>query len=224
MKVRFTADKNGIEIEIEDNDNNQEYLEKILNQIDQIVDSKYNLLEVLRKEPILEKSTSNEGENKVIKEIINTNSNTNQTENIDTIAESIDQPIKDFAAQVKVDPLKLSQIYDFGYSKYTKGEMEVPPILPDVCSVSKSRSDTQRQALLLLLLATNVLNGNDSLSSKSLTMILTESSIDSTDLSKVKSTDFNKWIKIDGRSYRIFPVGVIKAKKFLNEKIASLGE
>lgn len=83
---------------------------------------------------------------------------------------------------------------------------------------TKSRAETQRKGLILILYANYVKDKEDSISSKNLTSILTESNIDPTDLNKsVKSENFEKFIKIDGKSYRITSPGIIEARRLINE-------
>jgi len=114
------------------------------------------------------------------------------------------------AKDSKVEQDFINQLYDFG------SKLDTPPLL--VGFKPKSRSEAQRKGLLLILYANSVINKEDSISSKNLTSILTESNIDPTELNKsVKSENFEKFIKIDGKSYRITSPGIIEARKLINE-------
>ena len=223
MKVKVKLDNTGFEVEIEDNEQNQDYIESILKKIDEFITNKQELIT-----SILHSAKEQESKNSLLDFKINDETTKdlknfeNPTEKNLNISKGMDENLAKFATELKIDAIKISRIYDFGSKKYINGEFEVPPIQTGACTKNDTRVTEQREALLLLLLAKKILNNENSLSSRSLTQILTASSINSTDLSNVKSTEFVKMVKTEGRSYRITPLGEIKAKELLNEKISNL--
>jgi len=131
----------------------------------------------------------------------------------DTLEEEISESIyaEDcirIAKYSKVKPDFINQLYDFG------SKLSTPPLLLDIGA--KSRAETQRKGLILILYANNVINKEVSMSSKNLTSVLTESNIDPTELNKSVRT-FEKFIKIEGKTYRITSPGIIEARRLINE-------
>lgn len=191
MKVKINIDTPAIKIEIEEENLETdiiEFLEKITNFIDKSLRQYYEKSYKARLSP------------KEIK---------------DTLDEEISKSIYSeycimIAKDSKVELNFINQLYDFG------SKLDTPPLLFGF--ETKSRAETQRKGLLLILYANSVINKEDSISSKNLTSILTKSNIDPTELNKsIKFENFEKYIKIEGKSYRITSPGKIEARRLINE-------
>ena len=114
------------------------------------------------------------------------------------------------AKDSKISPDILVSIYDFG------SDSVIPPLLYNFNLPNKV--ENQRMALILLLYANYVLNGEATMTSEALTPLLTKSNIDPSNLFNVKqSPEFRKWVSSDGRKYRITDPGKIRAKQILKE-------
>ena len=116
----------------------------------------------------------------------------------------------------KIEPEELLKIYDFG------DNTETPPLLIDI--KKNTRTGQQRIGLLLILFANKILHGDDRLSSQALSEILTKSMIDPTELNKALNKSFQKYVRLDGRTYRILHQGIIEAQKTIETYIENKEE
>ncbi len=116
----------------------------------------------------------------------------------------------------KIAPDKIEMVYDFGTDD------EVPPIL--LIIKRDTRTETQRIAILLILYANKVINQMDKMSSQSLTPILIKSDIDPTASNKAFRGDYSKFIKIEGKTYRITNQGMLKARNLIRELVEQKGD
>lgn len=124
------------------------------------------------------------------------------------------EKIVKLANDLRMDPEVINLIFDFG------AETQVPPIL---IPINKDvRTEQQRIGVIVTLYLNSILNDNDKMSSHSLTPILLKSNIDPSASSKAFRGDSSKFVKIDGKSYRITPQGILKAKKYIKELSKSL--
>lgn len=124
------------------------------------------------------------------------------------------EKILKLANDLKMDPEVVNLIFDFG------AETQVPPIL---IPINKDvRTEQQRVGIIITLYLNSILNDNDKMTSHSLTPILLKSNIDPSASSKAFKGDSSKFVKIDGKSYRITPQGIIKAKKYIQELSKSI--
>ncbi len=113
------------------------------------------------------------------------------------------------AKDSRISPDKIQMIFDFG------AETKIPPILIPI--EKDTRTEQQRIAILVLLYENNLINNEDKVSSKILTPILTKSNIDPTSLSKAFRGNYTKFVKIDGKTYRITQQGILEARKCLKQ-------
>lgn len=116
----------------------------------------------------------------------------------------------------KITPDKIEMVYDFGTDD------EVPPIL--LIIKRDTRTETQRIAIILILYANKVINQMDKMSSHSLTPILIKSDIDPTASNKAFRGEYSRFVKIEGKTYRITNQGTLKARNLIRELIDQQGE
>lgn len=113
------------------------------------------------------------------------------------------------AQELRIDPKLIQLIFDFG------AETQLPPLLIDI--EGESRAEKQRTAISIILFVSHVLLNKNKISSHSLTPILIKSNIDPSESSKAFKGEYSKYVKIEGKSYRITPQGLLKAKKLIEE-------
>lgn len=90
----------------------------------------------------------------------------------------------------------------------------VPTLLHHI--TKEPRTEAQRPAVIIALYLNKTLYDDNTLSSKQLTGILTDSNIDATNLADAFRIKGREFIKIQGQNYRILPRGIINARELLN--------
>ena len=116
----------------------------------------------------------------------------------------------------KITPDKIEMVYDFGTDD------EVPPIL--LIIKRDTRTEAQRIAIILILYANKVINHMDKMSSHSITPILIKSDIDPTASNKAFRGEYSKFVKIEGKTYRITNQGMLKARNLIRGLVEQQGE
>lgn len=201
-KIRIKLNFDGIIVEIDDIDYNGEIFAFLDELTDYLVKNqgKINSFEI--------KSQSSE--------FIGLSPNKKLVNSSETQDNLYNTKIKKLAKDSKIVPERLELIFDFGTDD------DLPPIL---ISLNKStRTENQRIAIILLLYVNKVINGEDKISSHSITPLLVKSNIDPTASSKAFRGENSKYVKIEGKLYRITPQGILEAKRVLNELNNSIGE
>lgn len=195
MKIKLEVNLPGLSAEIEEENLNMDIFE-FLDKLFQFVDSdKYSSLIVVNndREKIRKISSVIEKDKKVPE-----------------ISE-YSEPIEKIAKDVQKNPEKIQMLYDFG------ADLEIPPLLMTLDT--DIRTEQQRIAVLLFLYYNKTVKNEDKISSSTLSPLLTKSNIDPSELSKAFKGENAKFAKIDGRTYRITPQGIIEARKILKSYI-----
>ena len=196
MKIKLIVNLPGLSAEIEEQNLNMDLFE-LLDKLIQFVDSdKYSSLIVINNDrEKISKISSVIEKDKEPREI-----------------SKYSEPIKKIANDIQINPEKIQMIYDFG------ADLEIPPLLIPIDT--DIRTEQQRMAVLLFLYYSNTVKNEDKISSFTLSPILTKSNIDPSELSKAFRGENAKFVKIDGKTYRITPQGIIEARKILKNLIS----
>jgi len=132
-----------------------------------------------------------------------------KSDNALTNGEDFSEDILKLAKDCRINPNNIQLIYDF------EADSKIPSILTQI--KGDSRIEQQRTAILLILYANKVINNKDKITSYELTPLLTKSNIDSSESAKAFKGEHSKFVKIDGKTYRITTQGILKARKLLSE-------
>ena len=195
MKIKLEVNFPGLSAEIEEENLNMDMFE-LLDKLMQFVDSdKYSSIKAI--------NNDREKKSKISSIIVKDK----EPPEISKYSE----PIKKIANDVQINPEKIQMLYDFG------ADLEIPPLL--MALDTDIRTEQQRMAVLLFLYYNNTVKNEDKISSFTLSPILTKSNIDPSELSKAFKGEYAKFVKIDGKTYRITPQGIIEARKILKNLI-----
>jgi len=204
-KIKIKLNIKGVMVEIENLEYNDDIFE-FLNDLSNFIDSNDLIMPINASEPSLY------ARNKYgvpVKRFA-------KSDNILSNSEEFSEDLLRLAKDCRIDPNNIQLIYDF------EGDSKIPSILTQI--KKDTRVEQQRTAILLILYANKMINKEDKITSYVLTPLLTKSNIDPSESSKAFRGEHSKFVKIDGKTYRITTHGILEARKLLSEINENLAE